>query len=98
MSPLWTKNTGIGLPVLKSITKTKEFRADTRAVKVVDKWLPVSKTWGAPGNTGLFLNVVAVDGTSPMSQFTQAVLGGKTDAKTVLTTLQTQLKSTLPKA
>jgi multiple sugar transport system substrate-binding protein len=98
MSPLWTKNTGIGLPVLKSITQTKEFKADANAVKVIDKWVPVSKTWGAPGNKGLFLNVVAVDGTEAMNSFAQSVLGGKTDAKTALTTLQAQLKRTLPKA
>ena len=98
MSPLWTQNTGIGLPVLKSITKTKEFRADANHVKIIEDWVPVSKTWGAPGNKGLFLNVVAVDGTSAMTQFAQTVLAGKTDAKTALTTLQSQLKSTLPKA
>ena len=27
MAPLWTQNTGIGLPPLKSISKTKEFQA-----------------------------------------------------------------------
>ena len=96
MAPLWTKKTGIGLPVLKSITHTKEFQADPNAVKIMNDWLPISTTWGAPGSKSVFLNVVAVDGTAAMTNFTQTVLGGKTDAKTALSALQSALKSTLP--
>ena len=33
MAPLWTQNTGIGLPPLKSISKTKEFQADKNKVR-----------------------------------------------------------------
>ena len=92
MSPLWTKKTGIGLPVLKSITATPEFKSSPSNVKIIDEWLPVAKTLGAPGNKGLFVNAVAVDSTQPLTIFAETVLGGKTDAKTALTTLQSGIK------
>ena len=49
MAPLWTQNTGIGLPPLKSIAKTNEFQADKNKVRIVEEWQPVAKTWAAPG-------------------------------------------------
>lgn len=88
MAPLWTKNTGIGLPPLTSITKTDGFRKDANAVKAVEEWQPISKTWAAPGSDALFLGVTTVDGTPAMDTFTQSVLGGKTTAKDALTKLQ----------
>ncbi|HWU45350.1 MAG TPA: extracellular solute-binding protein [Humibacter sp.] len=93
MKPLWTKNTGIGLPPLKSIADTPEFKSDANNVKIVNEWQPVFKTWAAPGGTGLFYNIAnTVDATAPMITFSQAILGGKTDAKTALTTLQSQIE------
>jgi multiple sugar transport system substrate-binding protein len=93
MAPLWTQNTGIGLPPLKSIAATKEFQANAANVAAINEWLPISKTWGG---AHVFLNVTTVDGTPAMITFAQSVLSGKTDAKSALTTLQAAIKSTLP--
>jgi multiple sugar transport system substrate-binding protein len=95
MSPLWTQATGIGLPPLKSITQTKEFQSNANNVKVINEWQPIAKTWAAPGGTALFLGVTTVDGTPAMDTFTQSILGGKTDAKSALTTLQNSIKANL---
>jgi multiple sugar transport system substrate-binding protein len=97
MAPLWTQNTGIGLPPLKSITQTKEFQADANNVKIIEKWQPISKTWAAPGTKSLFLGVTSVDGTPIMDTFAQSILGGKTDAKTALQTLQAGIVKALAK-
>jgi multiple sugar transport system substrate-binding protein len=93
MSPLWTKATGIGLPPLKSITETKEFQASANNVKIIKEWQPISHTWAAPGSNALFLGVTTVDGTPAMDTFAQSILGGRTDAKSALTTLQNTIKS-----
>jgi len=95
MAPLWTQNTGIGLPPLKSIAKTDAFQADKNKVKIIEEWQPISKTWAAPGGTANFLNVTTVDATPAMNVFTQSVLTGKTDAKSALTTLQNSVKATI---
>ncbi|MBO0707314.1 MAG: extracellular solute-binding protein [Candidatus Dormibacteraeota bacterium] len=95
MKPLWTQNTGVGLPVLKSLTQTPQFKSDPNMVKVIQEWLPVSRTWAAPGSNSIFLGVTAVDGTTPMLNFAQEVLGGRTDAKSALTTLQNAIKENL---
>ena len=93
MAQLWTKNTGIGLPPLKSIAATSEFKANANNVKILNDWNPIFKTWAAPGGNGLFYNIAnTVDGTQPMTNFSQAILGGKTDAKTALTTLQNAIE------
>ena len=93
MKELWTKNTGIGLPPLKSIADTSEFKASANNVKIVNEWQPIFKTWAAPGSTGLFYNIAnTVDGTAPMTTFSQSIFGGSTDAKTALTALQTSIE------
>ncbi len=93
MKQLWTQKTGIGLPPLKSIADTAEFKADPNNVKIVTEWQPVFKTWAAPGGTGLFYNIAnTVDGTAPMTTFSQSILGGQTDAKTALTALQKSIE------
>jgi multiple sugar transport system substrate-binding protein len=92
MKTLWTQKTGIGLPVLKSIAATPEFKSDPNQVKIVDVWQPISKTWAAPGNEALFANVSFVDSTPAMSVFGQNVLSGKSP-KESLTTLQNTLVS-----
>ncbi len=93
MKELWTKNTGIGLPPLKSIAATSEFKSNPNNVKILEKWQPIYKTWAAPGSAGLFANIAnTVDGTAPMGTFSQAILGGKTDAKTALTNLQNAIE------
>ncbi len=95
MSPLWTQNTGIGLPPLKSISKTAGFRKDKNAVKVIEEWQPISRTWAAPGSNSLFLGVTTVDGTPAMDTFAQSVLGGKTTAKAALTKLQNSVSDAI---
>ncbi|RIX26390.1 ABC transporter substrate-binding protein [Amnibacterium setariae] len=91
MAPLWTQKTGVGLPVLKSIAETPEFRSDANAAKIVDVWQPVAKTWAAPGGAALFANVTTVDSTTPMTNFAQTVVAAKTSPKDALTTLQKAL-------
>jgi multiple sugar transport system substrate-binding protein len=95
MKPLWTQSTGVGLPVLKSLTETSQFKADPNMVKVISEVLPVSHTWAWPGSDSLFLGVTKVDGTPAMLSFAQSVLGGQTTAKEALTTLQNAIKSNL---
>ena len=92
MAPLWTENTGISLPPLKSITETPEFRANSNNVKIVDEWQPVGRTWAAPGGDGLFADVSIVDGTPAMITFSQSILTG-VDATAALTDLQAALMS-----
>ncbi|WP_237280433.1 ABC transporter substrate-binding protein [Subtercola vilae] len=92
MKQLWTKNTGIGLPPLKSIAATPEFQADSNNVKIVKEWQPIFKTWAAPGGTGLFYNIAnTVDGTAPMTTFAQSILLGNTTATDALNTLQSSI-------
>jgi multiple sugar transport system substrate-binding protein len=95
MAPLWTKHTGIGLPVLKSIASTPEFKADANAVKCVEAWQPICKTWAAPGGSALFANVTLVDSTNPMTTFGQNVVSLKETPKGALTTLQNTLMKSL---
>ena len=95
MAPLWTEHTGIGLPPLKSISETPEFREDENAVKAIEEWQPISHTWAAPGSDGLFLGVTTVDGTPAMDTFAQSVLGGKVTAKDALSKLQDDIASAM---
>lgn len=92
MAPLWTEQTGIGLPPLKSIVETEEFQSDANNVKIIEEWQPISRTWAAPGSDALFLGVTDVDGTPAMNTFTQSVLSGATTAEDALTTLQQELE------
>ncbi|MFD1719650.1 ABC transporter substrate-binding protein [Georgenia deserti] len=98
MTPLWTENTGIGLPPLRSITQTDEFQADRNSVKIIDEWQPVARTWAAPGGDALFIGVTAVDATPMMITFTQSILSGQTDATTALTRLQREIEASISNA
>ena len=81
------------MPPLKSIAETPEFRSDANNVKIIEEWQPIFKTWAAPGGMGLFYNIAnTVDGTAPMITFAQSILGGRTDAKSALTALQTSME------
>lgn len=91
MAPLWTEHTGIGLPPLKSIAETDEFRSDPNAVKIIEEWQPIAQTWGG---TSLFLGVTKVDGTPAMDAFTQSIYSGQAGAKDALETLQKALEAT----
>jgi len=91
MAPLWTKNTGIGLPVLKSVAQTPQFQADKNAAKMITDWQPIAKTWAAPGGSALFANVALVDSTPVMTTFAQDVLSLKATPQDALSTLQKTL-------
>jgi multiple sugar transport system substrate-binding protein len=93
IAPLWTQETGPGLPVLKSIVATKEFQADANASKMISVWQPVCKTWAAPGGDALFANVALVDSTPAMTTFAQSILSLKSTPKEALSTLQDTLAS-----
>jgi multiple sugar transport system substrate-binding protein len=95
MKPLWTRGTGVGLPVLKSLTETSQFKSDPNMVKVIQEWLPISRTWAWPGSNSLFLGVTTVDGTPAMLNFAQQVFGGQVTAREALTTLQNAINSNL---
>ena len=95
MAPLWTEQTGIGLPPLKSITETPEFQSNPNNVTIINEWQPIARTWAAPGGNSLFLGVTTVDATPAMDAFTQAILGGRTDARSALTTLQAAIEESL---
>ena len=97
MAPLWTKQTGIGLPVLKSITETPEFKSDANAAKLIADWQPICKTWAAPGGEALFAKVSIVDSTQAMTDWAQSVLSLKQTPKEALTTLQGKLEAALKK-
>ena len=92
MKTLWTKKTGIGLPVLKSIA-TEAYADDVDATKILNDWQPISKTFGAPGQNTVFLNVTKVDATQPTINFAQSILGGKVTARGALETLQKALEA-----
>jgi len=93
MKPLWTKRTGIGLPPLTSITKDPVFTQDPNNSKIISDWIPVYKTWAAPGGAGLFYNIAnTVDGTAPSYTFAQKILSGNTSAKEALQGFQTTLE------
>ena len=78
--------------MLKSIVESDAFQSDTEWVKIIGEWQPVGKplSWRSPT---LFADLAAVDGGQGLQQFTQTILGGQTDSKTALETLQTSLES-----
>jgi multiple sugar transport system substrate-binding protein len=96
MAPLWTMQTGIGLPPLKSIKSNEIFSKakDPDNYKILNTWVPIFKTWAAPGGSGLFYNIAnTVDGTQPTYTFAQTVLSGKGgSAKSLLQSFQKTLE------
>jgi multiple sugar transport system substrate-binding protein len=92
MKTYWQQNVIPGLPVLQSIVDLPEFQKNTNKAKVIKEYQPVAKTYGAR-STELFAAMSQVDGSQPLAQFTQTVLGGQTDAKSALTTLQQGLST-----
>ena len=83
----WDTKVASSIPVLKSITDSPAFSADPNNAKIVKVWQPISKNYAATGST-LFAGLAAVDGGQALSQFTQTILRGGTDARSALTTLQ----------
>jgi multiple sugar transport system substrate-binding protein len=88
----WQNPVGMAVPVLKSITTADYYTKDPNQVAIVEKWIPVCKTFAATG-TQSFAALAAVDGGQALVQFTQTMLQGQTDAKAALTTLQQSLEA-----
>lgn len=92
MKTLWQQKVNPALPVLKSIVALPEFQSQTQKVKAIKDWQPIAKTYATQGTT-LTPALAQVDGGQPLNAFTQTMLGGKTDAKSALQTLQNTLSS-----
>ncbi|MGC5172168.1 ABC transporter substrate-binding protein [Microbacterium sp. DT81.1] len=92
MKVYWDDKLIESLPVLKSIVESDAFQSDTEWVKIIGEWQPVGKplSWRSPT---LFADLAAVDGGQGLQQFTQTILGGQTDSKSALETLQASLES-----
>ena len=82
--------------MFKSITELPEFQKDANNVKIIKEWQPIAKTF-APKALGSSPPWQPVDGGQALNQFTQTILGGKTDAKTALQDLQSGLESVTKK-
>jgi multiple sugar transport system substrate-binding protein len=88
----WQSPVGLAVPVLKSIATADYYRKDPNQVAIVEKWIPICKTYAAQKKES-FAALAAVDGGQPLAQFAQTMLQGKTDPKAALTTLQRGLES-----
>lgn len=88
----WETPVGLAVPALKSIASADYYTKDPNQVAIVEKWIPVCKTYAAK-KTASFAALAAVDGGQPLAQFAQTMLQGQTDAKAALTTLQRGLET-----
>ena len=66
MAPLWTENTGIGLPPPFD-QQDPGVSSRQEQGSIIEEWQPISKTWAAPGGEANFLNVTTVDATPAMN-------------------------------
>lgn len=94
MHVYWDNNLIGGLPVLKSIGNSANFKKDANASKMLTEWQPVAKQFGTLSNS-LSAKLASVDGSSALSQFTQTMLSGKGTAKAALETFQAGMKSVI---
>jgi multiple sugar transport system substrate-binding protein len=83
----WDQNLINSLPVFKSVTETDSFRKDPANVKIIQEWQPHFKPFSAVSKTS-WPSIAAVESSSAFHSFSQEVLKGTSDAKTILTTLQ----------
>ncbi len=90
MKVLWTKKVIPQLPILKSIVATPEFQASTQKVKCINDWVPIAKTYAAQGHKLGPLDA-SIDAGQALNAFTQSVLSGKADSRTVLAKLQSDI-------
>ncbi len=92
MKVLWEKKLVTQLPALKSIAEAPFFTGSKSNVEIVNKWQPVAKTLAAKGSQSS-AQLAAIDGGPAMADFCQTLLGGKTDAKSALNKLQSDIQS-----
>ena len=88
----WETPVGLAVPALKSIATADYYTKNTNQVAIVEKWIPICKTYAAQ-KTESFAALAAVDGGQALSQFAQVMLQGTTDPKAALTTLQQGLEA-----
>lgn len=94
MHTLWQKGAVPQLPVLKSIVATPEFQANKQFAKIIAEWQPISKPQSALSPYS-FAAMASIDGAQMLFDLTQTMLPGKTDSKTALQALQTNLESVM---
>lgn len=94
MKVLWEKKLVTQLPALKSIAESASFTESQSNVDIVTKWQPVAKTLASKG-TQSSAQLAAIDGGQAMADFCQTLLGGKTDGKSALNKLQSDIKSVI---
>ncbi|MDQ0801484.1 extracellular solute-binding protein [Arthrobacter sp. SLBN-112] len=92
MKVLWEKKLVSQLPALKSIAGASSFTGSQSNVAIVNKWQPIAKTLATKG-TQSSAKLAAIDGGQAMADFCQTLLGGKTDAKSALTKLESDIKA-----
>jgi multiple sugar transport system substrate-binding protein len=93
MHTLWSKNVIPAIPVLKSIAEADYIKKNNpQYPRIIEKWQPIAKGFGAVSTKASSV-IGSSDGSAPLLQFAQSALAGKTDSKTVLTTLQAGLES-----
>ncbi len=88
----WETPVGLAVPALKSIATADYYTKNPNQVAIVEKWIPICKTYAAQ-KTESFAALAAVDGGQALSQFAQTMLQGTTDPKAALTTLQQGLEA-----
>jgi len=92
MKDYWQKGVISAIPVRKSIVQLPEFQKDANSVKAVAEWQPISKTFASLGTKGnAALN--AIEGGTAFTTFSQQVIQGQSDPKTILETLQKGLQA-----
>lgn len=96
MKVFWEKKLIASLPVMRSIADLPEFAADTQAVKAVNDWVPIAKSFQSPAPQA-FPALGAIDGTSVMHTFGQQVYQNKTSPKDILQSLQNKLETIVEK-
>ncbi len=94
MHVYWDNDLLGGLPVLKSIADTANFKKNANAAKMLTEWQPVAKQYGQL-STKLFAGLASVDGSSTLSQFTQTMLTGKASPRAALQALQAGIASAM---
>ena len=92
MKVLWEQKLVSQLPALKSIAAAPFFTESQSNVEIVNKWQPVAKTLATKGSQSS-AQLAAIDGGQALADFCQTLLGGKTDAKTALTKLESDIKA-----
>lgn len=88
----WDSKVLSALPVLKSIASSPAYASDPIVTQIIKEYVPVAKTFAALG-TASTANTAILDGGQALNAFTQSILTGKGDAKTILAAFDSGMKS-----